>query len=340
MKSLNFIFFLSFFGITGGSLAQAYHIDPTQISVSGLSAGAYMAEQMQVADSDIFSGLGVFAGGIYNCSHGDLNQALLGCSSAQFSPPNFHDTMIFTYELEKQHLIAPLSNLQHSKIYIYRGKKDPIISAALTEQNIHFFETVSVPADQILYAYQIDGGHGLPTLDFGNECFAGDESPYLNHCQYDGAGEMLQHLYGPLKPKTKAVANHLFSIPQRLTSIDQLHAISMAEKADVYVPSSCELGQTCRLHVAFHGCLQTTDDIQDQFYTHAGYNEWAEANNIIVLYPQAEKNIFLNNPKGCWDWWGYTGPEFETRQGAQIQVVMNLIKKLSAKSFSHTPHIE
>src|SRR5436190_18786447 len=25
---------------------------------------------------------------------------------------------------------------------------------------------------------------------------------------------------------------------------------------------------------------------EDQFCTHAGYNEWAESNNIIILYPQ------------------------------------------------------
>jgi hypothetical protein len=36
----------------------------------------------------------------------------------------------------------------------------------------------------------------------------------------------------------------------------------------------------------------------------AGYNQVGEANNIIILYPQA---ISVSvNPYGCWDWWGYT----------------------------------
>ncbi len=53
----------------------------------------------------------------------------------------------------------------------------------------------------------------------------------------------------------------------------------------------------------FHGCLQTLEDIQDLFYTKTGYNEWAEANNIIVVYPQAKKStVFPLNPNGCWDW--------------------------------------
>lgn len=57
----------------------------------------------------------------------------------------------------------------------------------------------------------------------------------------------------------------------------------------------------CKLHVAFHGCEQTLADIGSDFVVSAGYNSWAEANNIIILYPQAADNLL--NPKGCWDWY-------------------------------------
>ncbi len=40
--------------------------------------------------------------------------------------------------------------------------------------------------------------------------------------------------------------------------------------------------------------------MSDTFAVHAGYNDVAEANNIIVLYPQAINSTL--NPKGCWDW--------------------------------------
>ena len=56
----------------------------------------------------------------------------------------------------------------------------------------------------------------------------------------------------------------------------------------------------CPLHVAFHGCLQSLGKINTTFVEHAGYNAWAEANGIVVLYPQATANAL--NPKGCWDW--------------------------------------
>ena len=45
--------------------------------------------------------------------------------------------------------------------------------------------------------------------------------------------------------------------------------------------------------------------LNDVFARNTGYLEVAELNNIIVIFPQATSTI-LTNPKGCWDWWGYT----------------------------------
>ena len=51
---------------------------------------------------------------------------------------------------------------------------------------------------------------------------------------------------------------------------------------------------------------------QDQ----AGYNEWADTNGIVVLYPQLDPTEILDNPEGCWDWWGYTGLNFQIQSWA------------------------
>ena len=48
------------------------------------------------------------------------------------------------------------------------------------------------------------------------------------------------------------------------------------------------------------------EEISDRFVTQAGYNEVAELNNIVILYPQAIATTVPLNPQGCWDWWGYT----------------------------------
>src|SRR5690606_19287698 len=78
--------------------------------------------------------------------------------------------------------------------------------------------------------------------------------------------------------------------------------------------------------IAFHGCKQTLDDIQTTFVTETGYNGWAESNKIVVIYPQAEKNLLINNPNGCWDWWGYSDNKYHTKESPQMRVVMKLVK--------------
>ena len=50
--------------------------------------------------------------------------------------------------------------------------------------------------------------------------------------------------------------------------------------------------------------------IGDTYVRHGGYNEVADLNDIIILYPQAIKSLLHGNPNGCWDWWGYTGLTF------------------------------
>ena len=64
-------------GIHGAALAStlgAYNVDQDSVSVSGLSAGGFMAVQLGVAYSDVFkTGFGVFAGGPFDCAR---NQAV------------------------------------------------------------------------------------------------------------------------------------------------------------------------------------------------------------------------------------------------------------------------
>jgi hypothetical protein len=57
-----------------------------------------------------------------------------------------------------------------------------------------------------------------------------------------------------------------------------------------------------------------------------------------VLYPQTVAReswetldglpVFVYNPRGCWDWWGYTGPLYHTRSGPQIRAVKAMLDRL------------
>jgi poly(3-hydroxybutyrate) depolymerase len=106
--------------------------------------------------------------------------------------------------------------------------------------------------------------------------------------------------------------------------------LSLNDTAYAYVPAACADGETCRVHVAFHGCRQTVADIQEQFVRHTGYNRWADSNNIIVLYPQA-KHDSERNPNGCWDWWGYSGADYATKAGPQMAAVRAMLDRLAGK---------
>jgi hypothetical protein len=107
--------------------------------------------------------------------------------------------------------------------------------------------------------------------------------------------------------------------------------ISMDENGYVYVPKACQGNENahCRLHVALHGCNQNLPVVGNAYAAHAGYNHWAEASSIVILYPyviNSESNP--TNAKGCWDWWGYTGADYGLQTGVQMQVISNMIHAL------------
>ena len=94
------------------------------------------------------------------------------------------------------------------------------------------------------------------------------------------------------------------------------------------MPTQCGT-KTCRLHVAFHGCNQTVEQIQDDFFHDAGYNRWAATNDVVVLYPQTKLSPPFN-PKGCWDFWGYSGLDYAVKQGTQMRAVKAMADRLLA----------
>ncbi len=61
--------------------------------------------------------------------------------------------------------------------------------------------------------------------------------------------------------------------------------------------------------MCFHGCLQSRQKLGREFALNSGYNQVADSNNMIILYPQI-KGDRLTNPYDCWDWIGYSDQYF------------------------------
>ena len=148
------------------------------------------------------------------------------------------------------------------------------------------------------------------------------------HTQYDQAGDILQHTHGDalLRPTGwSAPADNHYRVAQRpYAPPGSWPHLQMGELGHAYVPTRCHGASFtgCRLHVHCHGC----GDLQRMPNNGLGYNEWAEANDIVVLYPIVKPSA--SNLLDCWDWWGATGETFDTNQGIQLVTVMNIIQHL------------
>jgi poly(3-hydroxybutyrate) depolymerase len=148
------------------------------------------------------------------------------------------------------------------------------------------------------------------------------------------AQDVLRFMYPGLNPPASGtLSGEVLRFNQR--SFIHSALSSMANTGYVYVPASC-YRQSCRVHVAFHGCEQGAAAIGDHFVARGGYNALADTNNIVVLYPQVEPSpLYPYNPKGCWDFWGYTSvnpffPSFYAKNGVQMAAVMAMLQRLAA----------
>ena len=123
----------------GGGLAHAavnlpaLNIDTTQTTVSGLSAGGYMAVQLHVAYSATFKkGAGVVAGGPFYCAQGSVVTATGACMA---SPAGISVSSLVTNTNNwgSQGLIDPVANLQSSKLYLFSGTLDSAVKTGVMD---------------------------------------------------------------------------------------------------------------------------------------------------------------------------------------------------------------
>lgn len=106
----------------------------------------------------------------------------------------------------------------------------------------------------------------------------------------------------------------------------------------MYIPSGCKSGNTtCRLHVALHGCMQGRWNLGEVYARNTGYNEVAELNNIIIVYPQAIP--IKTNPLGCWDVMGFTGDHYATKNAKQVLAIWRMVEKFAFTSDGVAPRL-
>ena len=302
----------------------SFDIDKTRITVSGVSSGAYMAGQYHVAHSSEVAGAGLIAGGPYWCASGSMKQGLGPCMQGG----DMGVLALVDYARAQADLgsIDALVNLNGDRVWAFHGANDAVIHPDVPAAAVEFYDQAASDVE-ITAVTDVAAPHGMPTIVSDGTC---DEvaTPFLNNCDYDAAGDLLRSISDIDNPRAEQPAGELITISQTGAADAE-----MLDEALLYVPQDCANGQSCGLHIAFHGCQQSTDFVQEAFAANAGYNEWADNNQLLVLYPQvASSKMAPINPLGCWDWWGYTGESYATREGAQIAVVKALVDTLSGNS--------
>lgn len=292
----------------------ALDIDPDRVAVAGLSSGAYMATQVHLIHSDRLRGAALVAGGPYGCAGGTLETALGTC---MVGAPDVAALSARVRERAAAGDIAPLAGLAGDGVYVLHGRADTIVAEEVSRAAGGLYESLSGDAPGLVVETDFDRDfpHLLPTRDQGIDCQLGGE-PWLGRCGFDAAGAMMARLFGEPAAEAGKAAGELRRFDQAAYAPADADPL-LAEEGYLYLPPACAAGERCGLLVAFHGCQQHAGNVGEAFVRDAGFNRWADVHRVAVLYPQARSSYLPLNPKACWDWWGYTGADYDTRRGAQ-----------------------
>ena len=319
----------------GGDALPELGINVGETSVSGLSAGAYMAGQLQVAHSKQIVGAGIVAGGPFGCAESQANsflpsiaknisQAFEQCLNGS-GIPDPTDLVERAKGLAKAGEIDPLSDLSKDRVYLFSGGKDKIVDRSVVEAAKRFYVDAGVPQENVALMTRDDAGHALLTTDTGNACGL-SESPFVSDCDYDQAGAILKWIYGELNAPAERSQGKFLVFGQ--SPYAEGFGNGLSSEGVVYVPETCAAKNGCRVHIALHGCEQNSDQVGMTFIEGSGFARWADTNRLVILFPQVEASIL--NPKACWDWWGYTGKDFLTKDALQIAAIWRMVERLAS----------
>ena len=312
------------------------NIDTSQTTVSGLSAGGFMAVQLGYSHSATFKGVGVFAGGPYMCAgHSNYTACMYNASISA----GMLSTMQADINNWSGSLIDAKANVASQQVLLFVGSSDSTVGPNPMNALRTQYANNGVAAANLEFVQRAGTAHVLPT-DFdaaGNNACASTASPYIANCGYDGAKAVLSRFYGALSARNNApaAANYIEFDQSAFTGGNP----GMASTGWLYVPANCAAGAACRLHVALHGCKQDVASIGDQFVRNTGYTRWADTNSIVVLFPQARvdntvhstaASSMLTNPNACFDWIGWYGGNFAQRGGTQIGAIKAMVERVSS----------
>lgn len=340
----------------------AYNVAKGMSSVSGLSSGAFMTVQLHLAHSASFCGAGVIAGGPYRCAESyrsaspiaedayELN-ALHLCMNPLVpqNAPDANRLARLAHQTAQAGEIDAIDNLSGHRVYIFTGSKDSVVYSSVVQRTRDFYNLLGVSAADIHYDDTVPAGHSIITDNAEDSPLGTNQPPYINNGGFIQSHSILQHIYGGLKAPVQRPGGRMIRFDQTEFFGNEARA-SMSPYGYAYIPQAVLDGAEARVHIALHGCKQGYNFIDftfgqsdfasqppygNRYITTTGYNNIADPNNIIVLYPQAQgtDDSVTQNPDGCWDWWGYScpdagRPDYYSRNAIQIRAIHGMLGRL------------
>lgn len=146
----------SIFFVEPSSL-PSYQIDLGKTSVSGLSSGGFMATQFHVAFSKTVMGAGIIAGGPYYCAgalpaRSFVETAVTVCKTPlSGSEPDAKLLIERAQGFASKGEIDSLANLKKSKVYLFSGKADTVVTGNVVDQTEAFYRLAGMPQHHIQY---------------------------------------------------------------------------------------------------------------------------------------------------------------------------------------------
>eukprot|EP00439_Symbiodinium_sp_Y106_P039278 s429_g4.t2 len=239
---------------------------------------------------------------------------------------------------------------KQTPVLLFNGKKDNEVYKRTMVDTFHQLQYF-VDAKFLHTAFETDAAH-VWSVDHGN-CDCGACSDFMdkpiccdvNNCVYDLSGDMLRKIYGPLRERVQVHPvlrriNQWKYVPRRDSDVNTTTGSTQTDTAQArnrhgmwhwalaYVPRGC-VGKVheCRVHVNYHGCIRKTLQRRRLWASSIDLNEYGEANNIVMLYPQAAGSDEVGI--GCWNWGDDSvDPQFDTKLSYQLRTVMNMLSDL------------
>jgi hypothetical protein len=346
-KKMSMVYVLCLFAVLLSSMALALApplpfltVHNATVSVSGFDSGAMFATQLQFSYSSRIKAFLIATGGPYLCGQGNVDESAVCMTNPELLDNSLYESQAAEFVAAQK--IDNTSNLANHFVYLLSAPLDTVVVQGTTELLQSMYQDYSVASVYTLYNLT-DAAHAWITNNHGKRC--DHLGPiYLNNCHYDVASDFLSQAFqffnvpGGFNNNTSTgykpyKASLLVEFDQTAFGAN-VSDNSMGDTGYVYIPPQCYSAK-CHLHVHLHGCEQGKDYLGGSSYvSQTGLNEWAEANNIVILYPQVAPNALKFNPLGCWDWFGYNTKdplnylEYGTKDGFEVQMVWQMIDQL------------